>query len=248
MDESTISQSRTASVSRPKLDMRSVSLGLELRLSGESVVLLPQKAVWWPARSTVLIADTHFGKAATFRSHGIPIGDESLEQDLERLSEIVNHTSADRVVVLGDLLHARRGRSPQTLARITRWRTQHRALAVELVRGNHDRAAGPPVEDWQMGILPDEHREGPFAFCHYPKDVAGAYVLAGHLHPKIVVPFEAAGKAKLACFWIRPQHAVLPAFGSFIDSAAVAPLPEDRVYAIAESHVHDVTALTVRSR
>jgi len=40
---------------------------------GEELLLLPQRALWWPAQKTLLVADLHFGKAATLRAHGIPV-------------------------------------------------------------------------------------------------------------------------------------------------------------------------------
>ncbi|OAI54176.1 hypothetical protein AYO47_03365 [Planctomyces sp. SCGC AG-212-M04] len=217
--------------------------GVEVSVAGERLVLHPEKGVWWPGRRTVFIADTHFGKTATFRAHGVPIGDETLQHDLERLSELVAETSCERLVILGDLIHARRGRSLVTLDRITAWRRRHAELAIELVKGNHDRAAGPPLEEWAIKILPDRFEEDPFVYRHDPVAAAESFVLAGHLHPKVVLPMEAGGKAKLACFWIRAGLMVLPAFGSFIDSAAVEPAEGDAIYAIAERSVHDVTPL-----
>jgi len=216
---------------------------LVIALAGEEIVLLADKALWWPARLTVLIADTHFGKAATFRAHGIPIGDETLEHDLNRLSRLVAGTGCDRLVILGDLLHARRGRSAVTLDRVTEWRRGHANLAIELVAGNHDRAAGPPVKEWGIHILPDHSQDGPFVYTHHPAAAVAGFVLAGHLHPKILLPMDARGKIKLPCFWVRGGHAVLPAFGSFIDSATVQPAPGDAIYAIGEGEVHDVTPL-----
>jgi len=41
--------------------------------AGEHLLLLPQKAVYWPRASLLAIADIHFGKAAAFRSYGIPV-------------------------------------------------------------------------------------------------------------------------------------------------------------------------------
>jgi len=222
-----------------------IAQSLPLTVAGEPMGLLPQFGLWWPARRTVFIADTHFGKTATFRSHGIPVGDETLEADLDRLSEVFRLTGAERLVILGDLLHARRGRSSETIQRVTDWRRTHSALSIELVSGNHARAAGPPVAEWHMQILADGFREGPFIYRHHPKASADGYVLAGHLHPKVVLQLEAGGKVKLPCFWVREAMMVLPAFSSFIDSAPVQPALGEAVFAVAEGAVHDVTALTL---
>ena len=37
------------------------------KVADEALALLPECALWWPARSTLLAADAHFGKAATLR-------------------------------------------------------------------------------------------------------------------------------------------------------------------------------------
>jgi uncharacterized protein len=221
---------------------------LEIEVAGERLILHPEKVLWWPARRTLFLADTHFGKAATFRAHGVPISDETLQHDLGRLSSVIDSTGCQRLIVLGDLIHARRGRSPVTLNRVSEWRRAHPAIAIELVRGNHDRAAGPPLDDWNITILPDSFRDGPFVCRHDPVAAEDGFVLAGHLHPKILLPLEAGGKVKLACFWRRPGLLVLPAFGSFIDSAVVQPENGDSVYAVGEGAVHDVTSLTSSRR
>ena len=52
--------------------MNSVN-GVTVDVAGEQFVLLPQKAVFWPRERLLAIADIHFGKAATFRSFGIPV-------------------------------------------------------------------------------------------------------------------------------------------------------------------------------
>jgi len=37
------------------------------------VVLLPERAVWWPATRTLLVADLHLGKCETLRANGAPM-------------------------------------------------------------------------------------------------------------------------------------------------------------------------------
>lgn len=237
------STSRKCDSASPSAPSRFVDGSVDIDVAGERLVLLPEMAVWWPRRETVLIADTHFGKAATFRAHGIPVGDESLDHDLNRLSRVVSETGCERLVILGDLLHARQGRSPVTLNRVTEWRRRHRELSIELIKGNHDRAAGPPVEEWDFGLLPDGFEDGEFVYRHHPKPAAAGFVLAGHLHPKVILPMGAGAMIKLPCFWVREGLMVLPAFGSFIDSAPVQPVIGDAVYAVGDGGVHHVTPL-----
>ena len=40
---------------------------------GVTLELLPQKAAWWAAERTLLIADAHIGKAVSFRRLGVPV-------------------------------------------------------------------------------------------------------------------------------------------------------------------------------
>ena len=46
---------------------------VECEVAGERLVLLPEKAAFWPRTRALFVADFHLGKAATFRSAGIPL-------------------------------------------------------------------------------------------------------------------------------------------------------------------------------
>ena len=37
-----------------------------ITLQGEQLVLLPERAIFWPDRATLVISDLHIGKAAAF--------------------------------------------------------------------------------------------------------------------------------------------------------------------------------------
>ena len=47
--------------------------GAMVQVAGESLLLLPEKAIYWPRERMLIIADIHFGKAAAFRSLGVPV-------------------------------------------------------------------------------------------------------------------------------------------------------------------------------
>lgn len=85
-------------------------------VSGAQVLLLPERALYWPAARTLVIADPHFGKAAAFRARGVPVPEFTTLDNLARLDAVLSRTSAERLVVLGDFLHARQGRSKTLLA------------------------------------------------------------------------------------------------------------------------------------
>lgn len=204
--------------------------GTELRLS-------PERAAWWPETGTLLAADVHIGKAATFRALGVPVPAGTTAGTLDRLSATLEATGAARLVLLGDLLHAPQALEPAQREALARWRTRHAAVEMTLVRGNHDARAGRLPPGLGIEEVEEPYAAGPFALCHEPIDAAdGRYVLAGHLHPAV----RLAGRAdavRLPCYWFGRSRGVLPAFGEFTGALTVRPRPGDRVFAIAGDRV-----------
>lgn len=86
-----------------------------ITVGGERMMLSAERAVFWPdapgGRSTLLISDTHFGKAETFHEHGIPVPDGGTDYDLVRLKRLVTQFDVDRLIILGDLFHSSRNSS-----------------------------------------------------------------------------------------------------------------------------------------
>ena len=208
---------------------------------GEDLLLLPERALYWRRTRTLLVADPHFGKAAAFRSAGIPVPAGTTEGTLARLDATLARTGASRLVFLGDFLHARQGRSAATLAALGTWRERHDALDVVLVRGNHDRRAGDPPAGLRIGCIDAPMIDAPLGFVHHPGEVPGAYALAGHLHPGATMIGRGRQRMRLPCFWFGAQWAVLPAFGEFTGLATIDPSPGDQVFVIAGDAVHDVS-------
>ena len=112
--------------------------------AGEAVDLLPERALWWPARGLLFVADLHIGKAATYRALGQPVPGGTTQENLARLDILIARHAPMGIVFLGDFLHAAQARTPQVLAALDAWRARHAGLALTLVRGNHDSRAGDP--------------------------------------------------------------------------------------------------------
>jgi len=213
-----------------------------LTLAGEDVRLLPERALFWPRACTLVVADVHWGKAATFRAAGIPIPGGTTSEDLARLDAALRRTGARRLLVLGDLFHAKAGRiATRTLAELRGWRERCTGLEIQLVRGNHDRHAGDPPEDLRINCVGSLAFLPPFVLRHEPRDSAEGYTLAGHLHPGVVVSGPALQRERLPCFLVGPRVTVLPAFGSFTGMASVIPRPEDHAFVIAAGEVLPVS-------
>lgn len=226
---------------------------LRIRIADADAVLHPSGAVLLSAQRTILVADAHFGKAVSFRQLGVPVPRGTTTETLDGLSAVLADTQARRIVFLGDFLHSRRSHAVGTLAALSRWRACHRDIELTLVRGNHDDRAGDPPADLDFTVVDEPLALGPFALCHHPRPVAGAYVLAGHWHPCISVSGRAFERLRLPCFWFGddsgalPAHGVgvLPAFGSFTGMQRIEPRAGDRIFPIAGDLVRAIPVLPI---
>ena len=215
-----------------------------IELAGEQVLLLPQKALYWPRMRLLAVADIHFGKAASFRALGVPVPRGTTAENLALLDLLLAAHEVEHVVFLGDFLHARAAHAPATLAALAhwraRWQAERPALRLTLVRGNHDLHAGDPPPQLGIEVVSEPYALTPFTFCHHPAPVpansagpgSAGYVLAGHVHP--VFHLAARGDAlRLPCFVIGERGAVLPSFGAFTGGHAVRPANDERLFLVA---------------
>ncbi|MEP6764474.1 MAG: ligase-associated DNA damage response endonuclease PdeM [Gemmatimonadaceae bacterium] len=208
-----------------------------LDVAGESIELLAERALFISRFSTLVVADLHFGKSAAFRARGVPVPAGVTQSDLERLSAVLNATHAQQLVVIGDLIHARDGRSERTFREISEWRAANSSLHVSLVRGNHDTRAGDPPSDWNFECIDGPLLMGPFALQHHPGAHDTRYVIAGHLHPHITLRGAARQSLRLPCFVLGKRGAILPAFTTFTGGGAYARSDDDEIYVIADGEV-----------
>jgi DNA ligase-associated metallophosphoesterase len=207
----------------------SASDWLETECAGERVCLSFERALWWPRWWTLWIADPHFGKGAVFRRAGIGLPAGTTQADLARLGALIESTGAERLVVLGDFYHAAPHGDEPWLASFARFRDRHRAVAIEVVPGNHDARARPPAA-WNLAWHAGPLALGPFVGVHEPEARAEGYALGGHLHPAVVL--EGGGdRLRLPVFWLRPEFTVLPAFGGLTGGLTVHPRRGDRLFA-----------------
>ena len=220
---------------------------LQVEAGDQTLLLLAEKAVWWPAERTLLVADVHIGKAVTFRALGVPVPRGTTSETLAALSALIERWPAQRVVFLGDFLHSAQAHAPATLGALARWRARHAGLALTLVRGNHDDRAGDPPPKLGIDVVDEPLAVAGLALCHHPRRLAGAsYTLAGHLHPCISLHGRANDRLRLPCFHFGAEVGVLPAFGSFTGMHPIRRAPGDRVYVVAGNGVAELPAVQTR--
>lgn len=194
---------------------------LWIERGGERLALLAERALYWPARRRLLIADLHLGKADTFRRAGLALPAGSTERDLQRLSALIERTEASSLWVLGDLLHG----EPQGQAWWAAWRAwrqRHARLAVAVLPGNHDRALAPVADRLQIDRQDACVLDGTLLLTHDPEDVGlialdgkpaaagrALHRVCGHLHPAMTLP---GLPGRWPAFWLRERMTILPAF------------------------------------
>ncbi|MDE4537942.1 ligase-associated DNA damage response endonuclease PdeM [Pseudomonas sp. ITEM 17296] len=203
---------------------------LAIEHCGETLWLLPDKALYWPARRALLLADVHIGKAASYRALHQPVPRGTTEATLARLDQLLTSHECQMLIILGDFLHARTARAPATLAKLQTWRERHAGLRIVLVRGNHDRHAGDPPPALGIEVVEEPWLLAPFALQHEPVVHPQHPVLAGHVHPVFVLQGRARQRLRLPCFLMGDAISLLPAFGEFTGGWRVHPDAENRVF------------------
>ena len=224
---------KVSSSSLPSQDPQSVRIAIAeggTLPTDADIVLLAGRAAFLPKTSTVVCSDIHLGKAATFRHAGMPIPEGSAQHDLKRLSQIIQFCKAQRLVITGDLFHARSGCTAQVLDEFCSFCEQVRIshdTQVTLVVGNHDQSLGKRFRPYEIGIERCEKEiiEPPFRFVHnQPLDHDAEtmhFTIAGHIHPTITIKGPSGDRMTCRCFVATDTALILPAFGSFTGGSRV---------------------------
>ncbi|MEL7237535.1 MAG: ligase-associated DNA damage response endonuclease PdeM [Planctomycetota bacterium] len=219
-----------------------MSKEVQIEFAGQSMRLLGERALLW--QKTLIVADVHVGKAATFRLSGLPVPMQAGLDDLDRLGNLIETHAPDRLLILGDFLHAKAGRTPETLASLREFRDRCRLLPITLVRGNHDRHAGDPPAELDVETRSTFDEAG-LQFCHEPPEQSPPLpTLCGHLHPAVRTrDFDGSG-VTLPCFAFdeRRRVLILPAFGKFTGTCRFDPTEGWRFFACAAGRVAECAA------
>lgn len=211
-----------------------------VRVGGQDMLLLPERAAFLPESDTLLVADAHLGKALMPPRLGVPAAVGGMSETLAVLSLLVQRFEVRRIVFLGTFLHAPRSRAASTLSEVASWREAHPLLDLQLVRGPQDEHAVDPPWQWGIEVFDEPLMHGHLALCHQPRPVPGAYALGGHLHPCVSVGGRTHDWVRMPCFWFTPEFGVLPAFGSFTGMQTIRAGKQERVFAATPQRVFEL--------
>ncbi len=200
-----------------------------LQVAGETLELHGERALHWRRGRCLLVADVHLGKGAVLRRAGVSVPTGQTEADLARLDVLIDHYQPQRLIVLGDLVHGDATAQAPWLRQVGAWRRRHAGVHMTLVAGNHDRHFDARVLGFDLAG--DALELPPFTLLHAPAIRAGSYVLAGHVHPGIIVR-DGWRRHRLPAFRFTANCGLLPAFGTLTGLHDEPRLPGERVVAV----------------
>ncbi|MHC8321967.1 ligase-associated DNA damage response endonuclease PdeM [Pseudomonas sp. GB2N2] len=212
-----------------------------IRLAGEELWLLPEKALYWPAQQALLIADVHFGKAAAYRKLGQPVPQGTTSRNIAVLDGLLEAMPCRQLIFLGDFLHGPGSHAPATLSALADWRARHCELPMTLIRGNHDKRAGDPPASLNISVVTEPLLLGPFSLQHEPDPHPDRHVLAGHVHPVYRLHGRGRQSLRLACFRFGARISLLPAFGAFTGGYQVERHDDSRIFVIGDNEIWPVS-------
>ena len=212
-----------------------------VQLAGTQLWLLPEKAIYWPERRTLLVADAHFGKAAAYRKLGQPVPHGTTASNLQVIDSLLATCRCEHLIFLGDFLHAPGSHAAGTLTALAQWRQRVPELAITLIRGNHDKRAGDPPAELGFHVVTEPLQLGPFALQHEPTPHPTLHVLAGHVHPVYRLQGRGRQSLRLPCFQLGARLSLLPAFGAFTGGYAIHKNADQRLYVVGDGCVWPVS-------
>ncbi|MBT8245230.1 MAG: ligase-associated DNA damage response endonuclease PdeM [Winogradskyella sp.] len=205
-----------------------------ITIKNEVLTLTNQRALYWEAKDALILSDIHIGKTAHFRRHGIPMPDEILQKDLERLKKMINHFNVGQLLIVGDLFHAETNSDMLTFKS---WLKQFENLKLILIKGNHDRQSQRLMDDLNIEVI-NKLDLGSFTLIHeHIENDLDLFTISGHTHPGVLIKGKGKQKLKLPCYQVNSKQLILPAFSLFT-GLNINSKPDDAIcYAFTESSI-----------
>ncbi|MEM9163482.1 MAG: ligase-associated DNA damage response endonuclease PdeM [Cyanobacteria bacterium P01_F01_bin.4] len=187
-----------------------------IEVAGQTLHLLPDKAVYLSAFKSLLVADVHLGKAETFQSLGIPIATQINDETIQRLQHLCRQWDPQQLFILGDLFHAEQALTPEVLSAWTDFLRANPAQTT-LIVGNHDRRLVSALDELPMRCQVEAVTLGSLLLSHQPVADHGAGLnVCGHVHPVVRLQSK-LDHLRLPCFYLdtTQKQLTLPSFGAF---------------------------------
>jgi len=219
--------------------MNAMSSFIDVEIEGIAFRMFADRGLYWPAQRVLFVADTHLGKDATFRRYGIAVPAGSTDATLHAIDRMIDASDASRVIILGDMFHAKSSLSPSICQSLETFFARHLDIRFTLIRGNHDKHVGSLPPEWPIEILEPGEVIERVILAHEPGDVPmfASLLLCGHIHPSVRLGSRSERLGKVACFWLSKRCLVLPAIGKFTGTHAISTDTADQVWLVLDNQV-----------
>ena len=216
----------------------------EIAVNGETLLLDPAGALYWPAMRTLIFSDMHFEKGSSYARRGAMLPPYDTRATLARVAALVNRYAPARIIALGDSFHDDGAADRLDAVERAMLLALSRAADWIWIAGNHD----PEPPAWLGGQIAEEVAIGGLLFRHEPSAMPFAGEIAGHLHPCASVT-RRGRTLRRRCFVSDGARLVMPAFGAYaggldVRELAVRTLFPDifRAYVLGARRVYAVAA------
>ena len=182
--------------------------------AGHELVLVGERALYWPGEQALLVADLHLEKASYYAQTGQLLPPYDSRETLERLALLIRQTGARRVYTLGDNFHDSAGPSRMEPHAAGMLAALTRVVDWVWLTGNHDAA----MEAKLGGQLARELEIAGVVLRHHAQAGETRPELSGHFHPRLHVTVRER-RIRRPCAVVsqgqEPGGArmILPAFG-----------------------------------
>jgi uncharacterized protein len=205
-------------------------------IQNEVFTLTNQRAVFWKKENALILSDLHIGKTAHFRKNGIPLSNRMMKNDLDRLSFLIEYFQPEKLIVVGDLLHAGNN---SDVDEFCRWKDQYPTLKFYLIEGNHDRMTEALDKKLCLDFKHHLLQIGPIVFLHDHDKKKSQFQITGHIHPGIILN-STVKKIRLPCFVKTSGQLLLPAFSEFTGLDTKNTPKEGKYFVFTDSEIHEI--------
>lgn len=204
-----------------------------LSFGGQDFQVAGGRALYWPVRRALIVADLHLEKASWFAARGQMLPPHDSLATLEDVAKLVAATDARELWCLGDNFHDPHGPSrllPEALALLARLTT---SVSWTWITGNHDAHLPASIG----GQIADLAEVDGLILRHQADAAETRPELSGHFHPKH--RSTARGRSVTRpCFVEGRSKLILPSFGALTGGmAATDPAIAEPLGGIVAIHV-----------
>jgi uncharacterized protein len=171
-----------------------------------------RRALFWPARRALILADLHLEKASWFAMRGQMLPPLDSLATLDDTAALIATTGARELWCLGDNFHDSRGSDRMTAPARTALDRLTASVDWHWIIGNHD----PDLPDGIGGTIHVEAVVDGIVLRHEADPQERRPELSGHFHPK----YQPVRGRSRPCYVMTQSKLILPAFGAFTGGLA----------------------------